>query len=220
MFFGTIGGHWFGRSVSGMWRTQWAGYKSNSRRIDPCSVWNSLWCATALAEAGQITLMLIMCVYSCWQWIVAGVASWCWRRLLCIVGPCLPVETVFPVTWGPGRAGGTSEGSPRGRKWHIGLKWLPIQCLPCSQNKLTQAVSALSQLVSVRLLHSTSVLLCGNINCAPQALTKCILSFRTNYCVFKDSLQWQGTWTKLSPSQMVLRYVLELTKSIQNETQI
>lgn len=50
-------------------------------------------------RAGRLTLMLIRCVYSFWLLIEAGVASWCWRLLLCVSAPCLAVETVFPVTW-------------------------------------------------------------------------------------------------------------------------
>lgn len=51
-------------------------------------------------RAGRLTLMLMKCVYYCWLLIEAGGVSWCWRLLLCIAAPCLPVETPFPVTRG------------------------------------------------------------------------------------------------------------------------
>ncbi len=59
----------------------------------------------SVRRAGRPTLMLTKCVYSCWSLIEAGVACWCWRLLLCFAAPCLPVETVFPVTWGRSLAG-------------------------------------------------------------------------------------------------------------------
>lgn len=56
-------------------------------------------------SAGRVTLMLIKCVYPCWLLIGAGVVSRCWRLLLCVAVPRLPLDTLFPVTWGLSLAG-------------------------------------------------------------------------------------------------------------------
>lgn len=78
------------------------------QRVELCvqyvlTVYAVMYCG--VRRPGWLTLMLIKCVYSCWSLIEAGVASWCWRLLLCVAAPCLPVETVFPVTWGLSLAG-------------------------------------------------------------------------------------------------------------------
>ena len=67
------------------------------------SIYPVLYCG--VFRAGRLTLMLIKCVYPCWLLIGAGVVSRCWRLLLCIAAPRLPVDTLFPVTWGLSLAG-------------------------------------------------------------------------------------------------------------------
>lgn len=146
-----------------------------------------MYCSFHRAE--RLTLMLINCVYSCWLLIRAGVVSWCWRLLLCIPVPCLPMETPFPVTWSLSLLVEPVEGT-LGGKWQLHLKLLPIQALPSTQTQLAGHVCSRS----VTLCSLTLPFSVREIN--SQQHTSEMYRNELVYTVEQNGVWWDGRYKR------------------------